>query len=507
MSNNSKKKILRVQRARTSDIGKNIIRIDQRSMEQLDVQKGDIIAIKGKRESAGIVKPSDRLDENLDIVRIDLRMRKNTKTSVGDKVEIRKVKTDIAVDVLLIPINVKINSSLQMESFIKRKLNNYPITIGDLIYVYIGFNREITFEIRNLEPKSICIIKMETTLHIGELNTKEEMCAIQEQEVFSKAHENENKDNKIEDAKNKERKNDNIDNTLIKETTPKQLFLKELKKLLDPNRKYILSEENYHSKEQLIVFSTYKNLILKEDLFRVYGQELFESVKETVSKENIENRHQETQRIFHWIKKRAVIEQLFMGKCIGCITIGLEDLPLLNLIDLDNIDDRSKWQDMRHLYLSEIFEIIEKEKLICLCSICYRLIKHERSGTGISSLFDDEFNDLYNKIENNIRNFSIPKNIKPYLIEKATFQVTWIQALIDIYNYIQQNHLTEYDFVSLQKYLNIDIDIIRSINFKLIEMGFVKKVKEVKRYPKLGIHQSAKYALSEDGLKLVKNLL
>ncbi len=117
MSNNSKKKILRVQRARTSDIGKNIIRIDQRSMEQLDVQKGDIIAIKGKRESAGIVKPSDRLDENLDIVRIDLRMRKNTKTSVGDKVEIRKVKTDIAVDVLLIPINVKINSSLHCLTF------------------------------------------------------------------------------------------------------------------------------------------------------------------------------------------------------------------------------------------------------------------------------------------------------------------------------------------------------------------------------------------------------
>jgi len=43
--------ILRVQQAKKRDIGRNIARIDQETMEKLNIQTGDVIALSGKKES------------------------------------------------------------------------------------------------------------------------------------------------------------------------------------------------------------------------------------------------------------------------------------------------------------------------------------------------------------------------------------------------------------------------------------------------------------------------
>ncbi|MFX1328726.1 MAG: hypothetical protein ACFE91_11415, partial [Promethearchaeota archaeon] len=45
---------LRVQKAKKRDIGRNIVRIDPKTMEKLKIQTGDVIAVKGKKQSAGI---------------------------------------------------------------------------------------------------------------------------------------------------------------------------------------------------------------------------------------------------------------------------------------------------------------------------------------------------------------------------------------------------------------------------------------------------------------------
>ena len=69
---------LRVQKAKKRDIGRNIVRIDPKTMENLKIQTGDVIALIGKKESAGIAWPSYPQDNGLGIVRIDSRLRKNT---------------------------------------------------------------------------------------------------------------------------------------------------------------------------------------------------------------------------------------------------------------------------------------------------------------------------------------------------------------------------------------------------------------------------------------------
>ncbi|MBD3256522.1 MAG: CDC48 family AAA ATPase [Candidatus Lokiarchaeota archaeon] len=165
---------LRIQKAKKRDIGRNIVRIDPKTMEELNIQTGDVIALYGKKESAGIAWPSYPQDNGLGIVRVDSRLRKNTGLSIDDNVEIKKVNANMAQNIVLAPSSVKIRTNPRFESFVKRKLNNYPVTIDDIILISIGISREITFKVISLRPKGICMIKQETSLHISEHVTEDE---------------------------------------------------------------------------------------------------------------------------------------------------------------------------------------------------------------------------------------------------------------------------------------------------------------------------------------------
>ncbi|MHA1192575.1 MAG: AAA family ATPase, partial [Promethearchaeota archaeon] len=165
---------LRVQKAKKRDIGRNIIRIDTLTMEKLLIKTGDVISLFGKKESAGIAWPSYPQDSGLGIIRIDSRLRKNTSTSIDDTIEIRKVKALPAQSIVLAPSTVKIRTNPRFENFVKRRLNNYPITIDDFIYISIGISREIAFKVISMRPNGVCLIKPETQLHISEVVTEDD---------------------------------------------------------------------------------------------------------------------------------------------------------------------------------------------------------------------------------------------------------------------------------------------------------------------------------------------
>ncbi len=165
---------LRVQEAKKRDIGRNIARIDQEVMEKLKIKSGDVIALIGKKESAGIAWPSYPQDSGLGIIRIDSRLKKNTGTNIDETIQIRKVTVQSAQKIVLAPISVKIKSNPRFETFVKRKLNNYPVTINDFVYISIGISRDLTFKVINLKPNGVCTIKPETVLHISEHITEDE---------------------------------------------------------------------------------------------------------------------------------------------------------------------------------------------------------------------------------------------------------------------------------------------------------------------------------------------
>ena len=166
--------VLRVQKAKKRDINRNIIRIDPDIMEKLKIETGDVIGIVGKKESAGIAWPSYPTDKGLGIIRVDSRSRKNTGVNIDDTIEIQKVEAKTAQNIVLAPSSMKVRSNQRFESFVKRKLVNYPVTLDDFINISIGISREITFKVISLRPKGICIIKNETSLHISEQVTEDE---------------------------------------------------------------------------------------------------------------------------------------------------------------------------------------------------------------------------------------------------------------------------------------------------------------------------------------------
>ena len=98
---------LRVQEAKKRDIGRDIARIDQETMEELDIITGDVISLVGKKKSAGIAWTSYPQDSGLGIIRIDSRLKKNTGTSIDETIQIRKVNAQPAQNIVLAPSSVK----------------------------------------------------------------------------------------------------------------------------------------------------------------------------------------------------------------------------------------------------------------------------------------------------------------------------------------------------------------------------------------------------------------
>lgn len=160
---------LKVQEARKRDVGRSIIRLDSNTMKELEVNTGDIIQIRSKDKiTAAIAWPAYPQDEDLGIVRIDSRVRKNAEVTLDEYVWVSQVEERVAKSAILAPVSLKIKPNTRFESFVKRKLLNFPITKDDLIYINIGMTKEIVFRVVNIKPSEICLVKQSTNLTINE---------------------------------------------------------------------------------------------------------------------------------------------------------------------------------------------------------------------------------------------------------------------------------------------------------------------------------------------------
>ncbi len=161
---------VKVAEAKQRDVGRSIIRLDSDTFKKLNIRTGDIVKIKGKnRNTAAIVWPAYSEDQLQKIIRMDGRLRKNAGVSIGEHVTVLKAREKTGREITLAPTNVRISSGdPYVESFIKRKLLNYPLTQGDVIYIPIGIAREVPFQIIATKPKGIVVVKQLTILKVSE---------------------------------------------------------------------------------------------------------------------------------------------------------------------------------------------------------------------------------------------------------------------------------------------------------------------------------------------------
>jgi transitional endoplasmic reticulum ATPase len=130
ISNNQLK--LRVVEALPDDAYKGIVRIDPTLMRQLGLERGDIISIKGDRETYSIIDRAYPADLGEGIIRMDGITRKNAKTRIEEIVEVRKANIKEAKKITVAPAQQGIVVQANPANF-KRGLLGKPVVKGDLV--------------------------------------------------------------------------------------------------------------------------------------------------------------------------------------------------------------------------------------------------------------------------------------------------------------------------------------------------------------------------------------
>ncbi len=115
------------------DIGRGIVRIDSKVMEELNVTEGDAVIIQGDRKTVGRVARSYPADKGLGIARIDGYMRKNAGTSLGEKVNVERAELKEAKKITLAPAEEGVMIQVSDPNIFRRALKDRAVMQGDII--------------------------------------------------------------------------------------------------------------------------------------------------------------------------------------------------------------------------------------------------------------------------------------------------------------------------------------------------------------------------------------
>ena len=156
---------LRVGDARQRDVGRGIARIDQKSMQKLGISAGDVVEIVGKRSTAAIAWPAYSEDQGRSIIRIDGFTRKNAGVAINEYVTARPGKVKNAANVVLAPIDVRLNVDEDFTNFVKNRLMERTLVEGDTTLVMM-LGHAIPFTVTKTRPHGIVRMTYETNLQI-----------------------------------------------------------------------------------------------------------------------------------------------------------------------------------------------------------------------------------------------------------------------------------------------------------------------------------------------------
>jgi len=123
---------LKVMEALQEDAYKGIARIDSATMKQLNVRPGDVLLVKGDKNSVAIVDRAYPSDIGENIIRIDGIIRKNAKTGIGEIVNVEKANVKEAKKIIIAPAQKGIVVQGDPEAF-KRGLLGRAVMAGDIV--------------------------------------------------------------------------------------------------------------------------------------------------------------------------------------------------------------------------------------------------------------------------------------------------------------------------------------------------------------------------------------
>ena len=137
---------LRVSEALQDDAYKGIARIDFEVMRSLGIKRGDVILIKGGKETVAIADKAYPADVGEGIIRIDGIIRKNARTGVSENVVVQKATIKEAKKVIIAPAQ----RGIMIQGNLKPGLLGRAVLKGDIV-VLGGVRRRADIMSEDLE--------------------------------------------------------------------------------------------------------------------------------------------------------------------------------------------------------------------------------------------------------------------------------------------------------------------------------------------------------------------
>ncbi len=165
---------LKVKRAYDRDVGRKVARIPAVIFDELGLKQGDVILIKGEKETVAKalrLAPDDEY-ANPNIIRMDGTLRQNAGVGIDEMVNVEKVEAKPATEVLLAPPEGEYPKEiLDYSTEIKDFLLNTPVIQGDAVQTYIPYGYQylaVPFVVAKTKPAGPVIITEKTKVRISD---------------------------------------------------------------------------------------------------------------------------------------------------------------------------------------------------------------------------------------------------------------------------------------------------------------------------------------------------
>jgi len=123
---------MKVVEALEDDAYKGIARIDSEIMRELDLKRGDVVVIKGGRETVAIADRAYPADVGEKTLRIDGIIRRNAKTGIGELITVSKADLKEAKKITIAPAQKGVMVQGDPEAF-RQGLLGRPVLKGDIV--------------------------------------------------------------------------------------------------------------------------------------------------------------------------------------------------------------------------------------------------------------------------------------------------------------------------------------------------------------------------------------
>ena len=155
---------LKVAEAFRNDVGRGIVRVDSKVIEELGQNSGEVVEVIGKKSTPAIIWRGHPQDEGLDLIRMDGFTRYNCGASLGDTITIKKAAPKEAASIEFSPAEA-LRISGNFNQYLKHRLMGRVFINGDRIVVGV-LGSSMPLVVTKTNPSGIVAIAEATQVTI-----------------------------------------------------------------------------------------------------------------------------------------------------------------------------------------------------------------------------------------------------------------------------------------------------------------------------------------------------